>query len=157
MDASNANAAPTDAPSARSKSVTDVYLNLLAEEGYRPRSHPRSNGELVGLVTFSARGAHFILFACEDDPGYFRLGCEYELGAAPHELPLYVGAANVVNEAAKGVKVVLAPEEDAVRFTVETFLTGNATPHLLDRSISALLNAATSFFTERRPPKHLDA
>jgi hypothetical protein len=156
MDDSNAITA-AESPLGPSKSVADVYLNLLRDEGYRPKLLPRASGELVDLVTFTARYTRFQLFCCEDDPGYFRLGCEYQLAATSCELPWLAHTANSVNAQVKGVKAVLAPEHETVRFTVEGFLTGKATPALLERSIAAILHAADVFFAERRPPKHLDA
>jgi hypothetical protein len=66
--------------------------------------------------------------------------------------------ANDVNERSKGVKAVLDPDRNGVRFMVETFLTGQrVTGALVARATGAIQTAANDFFGARRPTEHLDA
>lgn len=137
------------------RTVLDAYLELLGEEGYRPRADG-SDGEST-LVTFKAQGTRFLLFAYEDDPTYFRLGVHYDLPPGPRDALRLAELANDQNTRWKGVKTVLDLEDGSVRFVVETFLTGPATGDLLERTIRALGSVSDEFFGALRPPERLDA
>jgi hypothetical protein len=52
--------------------VAAAYLNVLTEEGYRPKVED-VEGRCT-TIAFKAEGTRFLLFALEDDPEYFRLG-----------------------------------------------------------------------------------
>lgn len=138
--------------------VAAAYLTVLTEEGYRPKVEC-VEGECT-TIAFKAEGTRFLLFALEDDPEYLRLGAAFELGAGGLQDPAALARiANDVNDRTKGVKAVLDPELNGVRFMVETFLTGQrVTGALVARATSAVQTAANDFFAARRAvPEHLDA
>jgi hypothetical protein len=136
--------------------VAAAYLAVLTDEGYRPKVEDVEGG--CTTIAFNAEGTRFLLFALEDDPEYFRLGVAFDLGPAPHDLAELARIANDVNDRTKGVKVILDPERNGVRFMVETFLTGQrVTRALVARATSAIQTATNDFFAARRPVVHLDA
>jgi hypothetical protein len=55
------------------------------------------------------------------------------------------------------VKAIVSAQDRCVRFLVEMFLEAPATMPLLERSMSALRNAAASFFEPAPRVDHLDA
>jgi hypothetical protein len=139
-------------------SLEKRYLELLAEEGYRPQPDEDGDDESFNTISFKAEGKTFLLFAYEDDPDYFNVGFSFDLGETSHDPAALAALALDVNERVKGVKCSIAPQDNAVRFQVETFLGGaTASPALLRRSIDALQHAARTFFEKRVPPDHLDA
>lgn len=146
---------PQTTDTAVPRSVAAILEDLLREEGYRPRRE--GDDGTTSALWFKAEGTRFVLFAYEDDPAYFRLGASFELGQGPHDVALLAELANRLNHDVKGVKVVLDPERNAVQFSVETFLTGPATPALLDRSLDVLHATANEFFASRAPAGRLDA
>lgn len=140
------------------KPVADAYVDILAEEGYRPKIERGESDDTSTVIHFKSEGIRYRLFAYEDDPEYFRLGVSYDLGEGPHDAALLARIANDVNDRLKGVKAVLGLDQNGVRFVVESFLTGQkVTAALVERATSALRSAADDFFAARRPPDHLDA
>ncbi len=139
------------------RTVLQAYLDLLAEEGYRPRAEG-AQGDKNPLVVFKAQGTSFLLFVDEEDPSYFRLGVYYLLPPGDHDTLRLAELANDQNSRWKGVKTVLELEDrGGVRFVVETFLTGPATRELFGRSMGALASVSDEFFGALRPPERLDA
>jgi hypothetical protein len=136
--------------------VAAAYLAVLTDEGYRPKVEDVEGG--CTTIAFNAEGTRFLLFALEDDPEYFRLGAGFELGGS-RDPAVLAAVANDVNERTKGVKAVLDPERNGVRFMVETFLTGQrVTGALVAPATGAIQTAANDFFgARRRAPEHLDA
>lgn len=148
----------TAAAAAPPRPVAAAFLDVLADEGYRPKLDRDRSDENASCIAFKAEGTTFLLLAYEDDPEYLRLGVSYDLGEGRDDPAALAALANEVNDQVKGVKVVLAPEDRAVRFVVETFLAGQrVTGALLERALGALRKAAGDFFAARRPPERLDA
>ena len=130
------------------------YLDLLSEEGYRPKldeSDPRH-----AVITFKAEGKSVLLFIDEDDESFLHLGVAFDLGNLDGAAAL--DQANQVNEELKVVKVTICLPDRAVRFNVEVFLEkGPAGMALLQRGIGALRSAVARFFEPVRSVEHLDA
>ena len=140
------------------KPVAAAFLDVLAEEGYRPKVDGDREDERSSCIAFKAEGTTYLLFAYEDDPEYLRLGVSYDLGDGRDDTAALAAVANQVNEQVKGVKAVLSTDDRSVRFSVETFLTGQrVTGALIERALGALRKAADDFFEARRPPERLDA
>ncbi len=140
------------------KTLEQHYLDFLADEGYRPRADSDTDDESFKVIAFKSEGNAFLLFVYEDDPDYFNVGFSFDQGKTPLDPAALANLARDVNGDVKGVKCTIAPEENAVRFQVETFLSGaKASPALLKRSLGALRHAAATFFEKRVPPDHLDA
>jgi hypothetical protein len=140
------------------KTLEKHYLDFLGDEGYRPRADPDTDDLDFRVITFKSEGSTFLLFVYEDDPDYFNVGFTFDLGESPHDQSALARLALDINGEVKGVKCTLAPEENAVRFQVESFLCGSkASTALLKRSLDALRHAAATFFEKRCPPVHLDA
>jgi hypothetical protein len=139
--------APDTSPLARS------YLDLLAEEGYRPKRE--RCGETSGVITFKSEGDGYILLVDGDDSQFFHLATAYALDAlAPTEA---LERANRLNDQAKAVKVTVHPEEGAVRFHIEAFVGQPVDLEVFERSLGAIKNAATLFFRPAPRADHLDA
>ncbi len=137
------------------KPAVKHYVDLLTEEGYRPKVIPSDDNHSV--VRFKAEGTAFLLFADEDDEGFFHLATGYGLGDDVVDLAGFVSRANDVNSDLKAVKVTVHPAERSVRFHVEAFLDAPATLPVIQRSIGALRNAARAYFEPARPADRLDA
>jgi hypothetical protein len=140
------------------KTLEKRYLDFLGDEGYRPKADPDTDDLDFRLITFKSEGSTFLLFVYEDDPDYFNVGFSFDLGEAARDAAALASLALDVNGQVKGVKCTLAPDDNAVRFQVESFLCGSKVSHaLLTRSLDALRHAAAAFFEKRVPPEHLDA
>ena len=137
------------------KPVVKHYLDLLAEEGYRPKVTPSEDDHSV--VRFKSEGTAFLLFADEDDEAFFHLATGYELGDGVADMAGAMSRANDLNADYKAVKVTVHPAERSVRFHVEAFLDTPATLAVIQRSVGALRNAARAFFEPARPADRLDA
>lgn len=148
----------TAAPAATARPVAAAFLDVLAEEGYRPKLDRDCSDENTSCIAFKSERTTYLLFAYEDDPEYLRVGVSYDLGEGPDDAAALAALANRVNDQVKGVKTVLAPDDHSVRFVVETFLTGQrVSGALVERALGALRKAADDFFEARRPPERLDA
>ena len=142
-----------DASSA-SGTVTRRYLDLLAEEGYRPSVVSHAGEPTV--LSFKAEGEAFLLLVDDADPGFFHLGSAFELGET--DLTLATSRANELNEELKGVKVTVWAQDRSVRFHVECFVDdAPASIGVLERSIAAIQLASRKFLEPARPREHLDA
>ena len=129
------------------------YLDLLSEEGYRPKLGPTHG---CPVITFKHEGDEFLLFVDEDHETFFHLGIAYDLG--PIDVPTALDRANQLNEELKVVKVTIAAEDRSVRFHVEAFLDqAPARMEQVERSLGALSNAAERFFEAPAPVRQLDA
>jgi hypothetical protein len=91
----------------------------------------------------------------EDDEAFFALGFAYGLGEI--DAAAAASRANELNEQLKVVKVIVSAQDRCVRFLVAAFLETSATMTLLERSMSALRNAAAAFFEPAPRVDHLDA
>jgi hypothetical protein len=129
------------------------YLDLLSDEGYRPKLE--QTGERTSRLAFKAEGRKFVLLVDDDDEAFFALGLAYGLGE--FDAAAATSRANEVNDQLKVVKAIVSAQDRCVRFLVEMFLEAPATMPLLERSMSALRNAAASFFEPAPRVDHLDA
>lgn len=136
--------------------VVDVWITLLADEGYRPKVEDPDPSDGLSMVPFKSEGKRYVLFVEEGDPDYFHLGTGFTLGDVGLAVALQL--ANEVNARWKGVKATIEEEDRLVHFHVECFLCGQSpSVALVERSISALRAAADDFFRQRHPPARLDA
>jgi hypothetical protein len=131
------------------------YLELLSDEGYRPKLDDTEAGDRNPVIRFKSEGQKFVVLVDEDDEGFFALGLSYELGDV--DLVTAKDRANELNEQLKAVKVIVSADDRCVRCHVEAFLDAPATVPVLERSIGALRNAAASFFEPARRADQLDA
>lgn len=125
--------------------VADAYLELLAEEGYRPE---RQGDEHGGDIVFKSEGALFRLGVDEVDRDFFSLSLCYGLEDEGVAIERLLHAANAANEYWKVVKVTIHPAGEAVRFQYEAF--GQLTPAILQRAIQILRLTCDRFFGEIR-------
>lgn len=125
--------------------VADAYLELLAEEGYRPE---RQGDEHGGDIVFKSEGALFRLGVDEVDRDFFSLSLCYGLEDEGVAIERLLHAANGANEYWKVVKVTIHPAGEAVRFQYEAF--GQLTPAILQRAIQILRLTCDRFFGEIR-------
>jgi hypothetical protein len=130
------------------------YLDLLAEEGYRPGLDGADDRHAV--ISFKSEGETFLLFVDEDDDNFFHLGSWFEVGDL--ELATAVDRANELNEQLRVVKTTIGLEDRVVRFQVESFLDDPpASLELIERAVIAARSAASLFFEPARTVEHLDA
>jgi hypothetical protein len=133
--------------------ATQRYLDLLAEEGCRPKLEGSSDSQAT--ISFKSEGESFLLFVDEDDETFLHIGSFYELGEVDADCALSL--ANDLNELLKAVKVTIAPEDRAVRFHVESFLEDAPSMKHIERAVSLLRGAAVEFFEPGRAVDYLDA
>ncbi|WP_242370646.1 YbjN domain-containing protein [Anaeromyxobacter sp. SG26] len=137
------------------KPVAKHYLDLLAEEGYRPKAVRTENNQSV--IRFKSEGTGFLLFVDEDDETFFHLAFGYDLGDGVADMAGAMSRANDLNADYKAVKVTVHPAERSVHFHVEAFLERLPTLPVIQRSIGALLNAARAYSEPARSADQLDA
>lgn len=131
------------------------YLQLLAEEGYRPEYERL--GDTYGAVSFKSEGERFALLADENDEHFFHLSVAYTLDGI--DLGAAVDRANELNETLKAVKVSASGRgaEAGVRFSIEAYLDVPANIDHVEGALRLLRNAAGAFFQASRPAEALDA
>jgi Putative bacterial sensory transduction regulator len=124
------------------KTLEKRYFDFLGDEGYRPRADLDTDDLDFRVITFKPEGSTFLLFVYEDDPDYFNVGFSFDMGEGAKDPAALASLALDVNGQVKGVKCTLGPDENAVRFQVESFLCGSKVSHaLLKRSLDALRHA----------------
>ena len=125
--------------------VTERYVELLANEGYRPKVDEEGATE----IDFKAERLHFRMLLDESDPDFVAINLTYtvEEGHAPEKL---LAVANELNRSVKVVKVLVHPEGHAVRFAYESLVRGTLDPDLLERAVSFLRSTSDEFFDEIR-------
>jgi hypothetical protein len=133
--------------------VTRRYLDLLAEEGYRPKLEGAT--DLHTIISFKSEGEAFMIFVDEDDEAFLHVGSFYELGEVDIDSALCF--ANDLNERLKAVKVTIAPDDGAARFYVETYLDDAPAVKHIERAVDLLRGAALEFFEPARALDRLDA
>lgn len=128
----------------RMASIGEKYVELLANEGYRPKLE--ADDESVEIL-FKSEGAGYRLGLDRDDAEFFALSLCYGVDeAVPVEQLLAI--ANDMNERWKVVKVTVQPTGEAVRFQYEAF--GQLTAETLERALSILRTTSHAFFKEVR-------
>lgn len=124
--------------------IGEKYVELLANEGYRPRLET-DEGSVE--ILFKSEGVQYRLGLEEADPEFFTLSLCYGVDdAVPVEQLLSI--ANSANERWKVVKATVHPTGEAARFQYEAF--GQLTPESLQRALSILRTASNAFFEEIR-------
>jgi hypothetical protein len=134
----------------RMASIGEKYVELLANEGYRPKVE--TDDESVEIL-FKSEGAQYRLGVDSGDPEFFALSLCYGIDeGVPTEQLLAI--ANDANERWKVVKVTVQPTGEAARFQYEAF--GQLTADTLERALSILRTTCHAFFKEvqeRAEPK----
>jgi hypothetical protein len=105
------------------------YLDLLSEEGYRPKVE--QIGERTSRLAFKEEGRKYVLLVDEDDEAFFALGLAYGVGEI--DAAAATSRANEVNDQLKVVKAIVSAQDGCVRFLVEVFLEAPATMPLVER------------------------
>lgn len=130
------------------------YVELLAEEGYRPKWDPID--ETVSSVLFKVEGTQVVIFTDEEDEDFFHMGLAIDLNDGM-EIPWALDRANRVNDDLKSVKATVHPDDRSVRFRIEAFLPGAPTLPMILRSVVAIEAAAEAFFDTETAPRMLNA
>jgi len=133
--------------------LAERYLDLLAEEGYRPKLEGSS--DVHAVISFKSEGESFMVFVDEDDESFLHVGSFYELGKIEADSALSL--ANELNEQLKVIKITVSPQDNAVRFHVESFLDEAPAMSHIELAVSSLREAAVEFFEPARSADHLDA
>lgn len=137
-----------------SRSLASRYVDLLSEEGYRPRIASEDEGPTV--IHFKSDGEAFLLLVEDEDPSFFHLASAYDLGDV--DLAAAMSRANDLSEELKGVKVTVWAPDRSLRLHVEAFLDEPPVSlAVLERGLGAIRNAAHKFFEPARAPDRLDA
>lgn len=150
-------AKPTEAiaPSAPAQpELVTRWLDLLTEEGYRPKAEQREEAPHQWRVNFKQEGVAFGVYLDEQDPDYTQLELAYSLDPAVAPLAALLAAANLVNSETKAVKVTVSPEGNAAWFMMEWFSDTIPTPKILDRLVSQARHGASEFFEKRKELSH---
>jgi hypothetical protein len=130
------------------------YLDLLADEGYRPTV--ASDGDEPTVLSFKSEGEMYLLLVDESDQQFFHLATAWDLGDA--DLALATSRANELNEELKGVKLTVWAPEKSVRLHVECFVDeAPASMAVIERSLAALRLGTSRFFEPLPVREHLDA
>ncbi len=133
-----------------SQGLADRNLELLAEEGYRPRLERHPEQPHLARVEFRAQGAKFSIFLDEEDPGFFQLSLAFDLGARSLGATALLAAANHLNDQVKAVKATVDRDANVARFHYEAFVEGPPSSEVLDRSMFQLRRASDDFFERIR-------
>lgn len=126
------------------KDLQKMYVDFLAEEGYRPEV------DKDGDVQFKAEGKTFFIDVDADDPNYFRLALPniWPIESEQERTQCYV-AADFSNAQSKVAKTYLM--QDNIWVGIEVFV---AEPQdfkrIFARSMSALGNGVNQFVTKMR-------
>jgi hypothetical protein len=129
----------------RMASVGEKYVELLANEGYRPKIE--TDDESVDIL-FRSEGIQYRLALYHDDPEFFALSLCYGIDEQGVTLEQLLAIANDANERWKIAKVTLHPVGEAVRFQYEAF--GQLAAEGLERAIGILRMTSNEFFKEVR-------
>jgi hypothetical protein len=133
-----------------SHGLADRYLELLANEGYRPKLERHPEQPHLARVEFKAEGAKFNVFLDEEDPGFFQLSLAFDLGARNLDDTALLAAANHLNDEMKAVKVTVDRDANLARFHYEAFVEGPPSSEILERSMFQLRRASDDFFERIR-------
>jgi hypothetical protein len=125
--------------------VTDRYVELLANEGYRPTVDDREATE----IEFKVEGIRFHAMLDENDPEFVAITLCYRLDGA-YGIERLLALANDFARRIKVVKVLIYPDAEVARFAYETLCSGTLAPELLQRAISFLRGASDEYFQELR-------
>jgi hypothetical protein len=125
--------------------VTEKYVELLANEGYRPKVDEEDATE----IEFKAERIRFRMRLDPSDPDFVGITLDYRLEEG-HALEKLLAVANEMNRRIKVVKVLVPPDATAVRFSYETLVRGTLEPDLLERAISFLRGTSDEYFDEIR-------
>lgn len=128
--------------------VTERYVELLANEGYRPKVDEDDATE----IDFKVERVRFRMIVDPTDPDFIAISLAYRVENG-HALEQLLTVANEMNHRVKVVKVLVQPDASAVRFSYETLVRGALDPELLERAISFLRGISDEFFEEIRKPE----
>jgi hypothetical protein len=135
----------------RSNTALQPVMDLLAEEGYRPRLEPGDDGPSV--LDFKVEGRRFLVRAWASDEDFVQIctGVGLEEGGPDESALLRFG--NELQAHYKGVKTYLPPSRSFVEFQIELLLGGHPlSADLLERCIG-ILRAAGRDFCRRLEPE----
>jgi hypothetical protein len=125
--------------------VTDRYVELLANEGYRPKVDEDDETE----IEFRAERLRFRMSLDPADPAFVAILLAFTVEEG-HALEKLLTVANEQNQRAKVVKVLVHPEGKWVRFSYEALCDGTLPPEVLERAIVYLRGVSDDYFEEIR-------
>jgi hypothetical protein len=125
--------------------VTDRYVELLANEGYRPKVDEDDETEIL----FKAERLRFRMSLDSSDPAFVAITLSFSVEEG-HALEKLLAVANEQNQRAKVVKVLVHPGGKSVRFSFEALCAGTLPLDLLERAIAYLRGVSDDYFEEIR-------
>lgn len=114
----------TDAALLKLRPLARTYADFLDREGFEPTLLEGCEDEEATGLYFVVEGHPFLLFAYENEPGWFRVGLQLPFEPWPGD-PVVASLANELNHDLACVKLFVDPENHGVRFMVDTFLAGH--------------------------------
>jgi hypothetical protein len=136
------------------KTLAQRWMDLLGEDGYRPRLELNQEEPERSRIFFKSEGTKFNLYLDDRDPTFFNLSLSYVLGdhSGASDLVL-LGAANEENRRAKVTKVTLDLDERSACFSMEGFGEEVPSEAMFERMVRQCSNSADRFFTRLREAK----
>jgi hypothetical protein len=130
--------------------VTDRYVELLANEGYRPKVDEAGGTE----IEFKAERLRYRMMLEAVDPEFVAITLDYGIDGE-HALEKLLAVANEFNRRVKVVKTMVHPDGDAVRFSYEALSPAPLSPEQLERALFFLRSTSGEYFEEirREEPK----
>jgi hypothetical protein len=130
------------------KTLKQRWMDLLAEEGYRPHLEEDETDPGRSNIAFKAEGVRFILYLHDRDPAFYNLTLTYRLGsyATTPDFAL-LAAANEENWEAKVAKAIVSLQNRSASFNIEVFGEELPSVAVLERMIRQLDESADRFFS----------
>ena len=125
--------------------VTNRYLELLADEGYRPKVVDDEATE----IEFKAERLRYRLVLDPKDPEFVAVTLSYRIDEG-HPLEQLFALANDFNQRIKVVKTLVHPAGELVRFAFEALSRDPLPPELLERALGFLRSTSDEYFEEIR-------
>jgi hypothetical protein len=129
------------------KTMREGWIDLLAEDGFRPRLEVNDEEPERCRIAFKAEGLTYHLYLDDRDLGFSNLTLCYRLGTyatAPDFAVL--AAANDENHEAKAAKVTVDLTDRSITVSIETFSEVFPTTTVLERMVNQCRYSADRFF-----------
>jgi hypothetical protein len=129
------------------KTLKQRWMDLFAEEGYRPHLEEDETDPERSSIAFKAEGVQFTLYLHDRDPGFYNLSLTYRLGnyTTTPDFAL-LAAANEENWEAKVTKAIISLQNRSASFNIEAFSEELPSVAVLERMIKQLDESADRFF-----------
>ncbi len=133
------------------KTQAQRWMDLLGEDGFRPRLEVNDEHPEQLCIYFKSEGTKYLLFLDDRDATFFNLSLCYNLGevAGAGDFAL-LNAANEENRHAKGTKVTVDLEDRVAYFNIEGFGEAPPSPEMFERMVGQCSYSADCFFSTLR-------